>query len=216
MSTDCTSFQFGCTQIYCQFIDDPGSLYVAANPTGTGGIALNCNFTTIQYRQPKCSYAEAEDPTPANDGSATQIYCVGSRWMNIGNFPLKMSICVQNDFPGAAIWVPFLRWQDNAQWPTGQFAVLMVDTHLAADGEFRRVLYSDQGVGAQLILSPQHTELPDGAIVLGIFGTPPGGDQRGASAIDLQNVRSDAAQVASGAHSFIAGGANNTASGYGA
>jgi len=213
MATDCTSLQYGCTQIYCQSIVDPGSLYLAANPTGSGGIALNCNFTTIQYRQPKCNYAAGVDPNAGADDDSD--YCVGSRWLNLFNF--KMWICVDNTV-GAAVWVPWLRWQSAAQWQptTGQFAVLMVDSNFGVDGEYRRVLVSNPGIGAQLILSPQHTELPDGAIVLGIYGTPPGGDQRGASAIDLQNVRSDAAQVASGAHSFIAGGANNTASGYGA
>ncbi len=40
-----------------------------------------------------------------------------------------------------------------------------------------------------------------------------GGNARGAQAVDLQTSRSDAAQVASGANSVVAGGMNNTASG---
>jgi hypothetical protein len=59
----CTSSQSGCSQIYCEpAFPDPGSLYVSANPSGTGGTALNCNFQTLQYRQPKCYYESTEEP----------------------------------------------------------------------------------------------------------------------------------------------------------
>ena len=67
--------------------------------------------------------------------------------------------------------------------------------------------------GAQLVLVPQHTELQDGAIVMGIHGQSPGGNARGSSAVDFQNQRALATQIAKGEHAFIAGGANNMAEG---
>lgn len=54
-----------------------------------------------------------------------------------------------------------------------------------------------KGTGAILV------DLPD--------GTATGGNARGASAVDLQHVRSAATQVASGANSTISGGLNNSA-----
>jgi hypothetical protein len=114
----------GCSQIYCQPQDyfDPGSLYVAASPSGSGGIALNNNFYILQYRQPKCSYSQQDDPEPINDGSPGEDYCVGSRWLNVGidtrgsGQPYdKMWICVDNRF-SEAIWVPWLRWQFPDSW----------------------------------------------------------------------------------------------------
>jgi hypothetical protein len=43
----------GCMRQFCQdqSTEDPGGLFIANDPTGTGGQALNCNFITLQYRQ---------------------------------------------------------------------------------------------------------------------------------------------------------------------
>ena len=47
------------------------------------------------------------------------------------------------------------------------------------------------------------------------FRLDSGGDARGTRAVDLQTDRNNATEVASGQESFLAGGANNTASNYG-
>jgi hypothetical protein len=54
-----------------------------------------------------------------------------------------------------------------------------------------------------------------GAFILGASpdGTATGGNSRGANSIDLQILRSNAGQIASGSQAFIAGGSANTASG---
>lgn len=208
----------GSIQISCQALSDPGILLVANNPTGAGGKALNLNFTTLQYRQPKCSYSQTSGrPTRCDD--AIEDFGVGSRWLETqaGVFDEhldKMWVCVDHS-EGAAIWVPFLRWQYPAQWQADdpQHVVLLVDNHFGVDGEIRRVNSSAPAAGAPLVLVPQHTELAGGAILLGTHEQTAGGQERGASAIDLQNLRQDDHQVALGQRSFIAGGAYNMAGG---
>jgi hypothetical protein len=64
---------------------------------------------------------------------------------------------------------------------------------------------------SDLVLKPKGT----GAFILGPKpdGTTTGGNARGANAVDLQNNRSAATQVASGQYAFIGGGNGNIASG---
>ena len=66
------------------------------------------------------------------------------------------------------------------------------DTHIGA-------VFGPKGNGAVM------AQVPD--------GTATGGNARGANAVDWQQVRTGATQVASGTNSVIAGGSNNTASG---
>ena len=63
---------------------------------------------------------------------------------------------------------------------------------------------------ANLVIAPNGT----GALVANIpDGTATGGNARGANAVDFQMSRYNNAQVASGANSFVGGGANNRATG---
>jgi uncharacterized protein (TIGR02145 family) len=74
--------------------------------------------------------------------------------------------------------------------------VKFLATNVATDVDF---VISPKGTGAILAQQPD--------------GTTAGGNNRGANSIDLQTIRVDAAQVASGDYSTIIGGRNNTASG---
>ena len=88
----------------------------------------------------------------------------------------------------------------EAESTTGPNTTVYVDS-LTANGASTDVdaVLKPKGAGALI------AAIPDSAIA--------GGNKRGARAVDLQLVRSGAAQVASGAAAFIGGGGNNTASG---
>jgi hypothetical protein len=195
----------GCMRQFCQdqSTEDPGGLFIANDPTGTGGQALNCNFITLQYRQPQCDYDELVGPGLGDD--ETQNFCVGSRWLDIELD--KMWICVDNT-EGASVWVPW-QWDNDG----AQNQLLLVDTHFGVTGEIRQQLDTTNAV----VLIPFDADSPGGAVQIQTAdGTPAAGNTRGASAVDFQNTRDNAAQVASGDTSFIAGGNSNTASGAGA
>lgn len=73
------------------------------------------------------------------------------------------------------------------------------------------VIASGTETNIDLVLSPKGT----GALVARTpNSSSTGGNKRGANAVDLQAIRSTAAQVASGLCSVIVGGRDNTASGY--
>ena len=63
-----------CEQVFCQSTTNqlPG-IKVVENPTGDGGIALNQNFRTIQYRQPKCKYDATRNPKNTDGGGGPRI-----------------------------------------------------------------------------------------------------------------------------------------------
>lgn len=107
MSTMCGEDQPGCMLIGClDGFEDTGQIYIAVNATGSGGMALNCNFQTLQFRQPKCDYSGAGDPNAEVGGD--DDFCIGSRVLSDDPNPLKMWICVA-DASGAAVWGPHLR-----------------------------------------------------------------------------------------------------------
>lgn len=218
-----------CTTILCvspATFTDPGSLTVAVNPTGSGGQALNLNFQTLQYRQPQCDYQNYEDP--AQDDDVSINFCRGSRWLNTragGGAAQAMWICTSNT-ASAAAWSPWAFWVNPDQWAGGTAdngplgasvqqdqSLAYANAHFSIEGEYRSIYFSNPNVGSPLVLVPQHTDMSNGAVILGIYANVPGGNTRGASAVDFQNLRADDAQVASGDNSFIAGGQNNTASG---
>ncbi|MEO7132578.1 MAG: hypothetical protein ABIZ07_14500, partial [Dermatophilaceae bacterium] len=219
-----------CTQILCRAQDypDDGSLTIALNATGAGGIALNSNFNKLQYRQPKCNYTPGlGDPSKGIGGG--QIYCVGSRWLNTdagSGASLAMWICVDNSAQDNAVWSPWAFWVNPATWSGGIAAagplgasvpqtqsLAYANAHFSIEGEYRSIYFNNQNVGSPVVLVPQQTGLSNGAVILGIHGQAPGGDSRGPSAVDFQNSRAVDAQVASGSNSFIAGGKNNRAAG---
>lgn len=67
-------------------------LFIADNPTGSGGLALNCNFRELHFRQPRCNYANLGAP-PTNTDAAPD-WCVGSRWLDNQQLTPRMWICV--------------------------------------------------------------------------------------------------------------------------
>jgi hypothetical protein len=81
---------------------------------------------------------------------------------------------------------------------SGKTGVKLLATNTATDLD---VVFSPKGTGA--ILAQQ----PDGTVT--------GGNNRGSNAVDLQSIRDQATQVASGISSTIGGGFGNTASEYG-
>ena len=98
----------------------------------------------------------------------------------------------------AADWNTFNSKSTIADWTSGfgsgtQATSTWSSTNAAANVNAAII---PKGTGAFLL------DLPD--------GTATGGNARGASAVDLQHVRSAATQVASGANSVIGGGLNNT------
>jgi len=83
----------------------------------------------------------------------------------------------------------------NATVPAHQFVAMGAESNID-------IVISPKGTGAIL------AQVPD--------GTATGGNKRGQNAVDLQQTRTSASQVASGDYSMVLGGAKNTASGYGA
>jgi hypothetical protein len=79
---------------------------------------------------------------------------------------------------------------------SGRTGVKLLATNAEADVD---VVIGRKGTGALLVQEPD--------------GTEAGGNNRGDNAVDLQMVRDDANQVASGGHSTISGGRSNSASG---
>ena len=196
----------GCEQVYCQSSSNqiPG-INVVETPTGDGGTALNENFRTLQYRQPKCNYEAAGDPGSGNDSS--EKYCIGSRWLDTTK--KKMWICVNNG-EDSAVWVPWFRWDDTCG---DKDKSLAVDTNFAVDGEIRRIDKDHKkNKSLPLVLVPLGKG-KGSALILGKHCSSPGGRTRGRFAVDLQTERGKINQVASGPWSFIAGGRHNRASG---
>ncbi len=76
--------------------------------------------------------------------------------------------------------------------------LILPSAHFAIEGEYRSIDLADGTIGLPITLVPQHTDEENGAIVLGIHEDVPGGDNRGASAVDFQNSRTEDSQVASG------------------
>jgi hypothetical protein len=89
----------------------------------------------------------------------------------------------------------------NLQNTTFPNNVIPVSYFLGSNASFVNidVAFAPKGTGAVL------ASIPD--------GTAAGGDKRGGNAVDLQSVRTNTSQVASGSHAVIGGGFGNTASG---
>ncbi len=202
----------GCVPIEeCGEKQSPPQLKIVENPQGSGGQALTHNFKELHYRQPACSYEEANEPE-ISDGDPN--YCVGSRWLQAGTSEgepyKKMWICVDggeaSSESSGALWVPWFRWRGD--WKEIFPRTLVVDTNIGMDGEIRRFTQEEETAGP-IILVPKKTDDPNSAVLLGQYEEEHGGDDRGASAIDFQNDRDDDNQVAAAERSFIAGGKNN-------
>lgn len=199
-----------CEQVYCQSSSNqlPG-IKVVQYPTGDGGTALNENFRTLQYRQPKCNYEATGDP--GKDNASNENYCIGSRWLNTANN--KMWICVNNSYDevkkGSAVWVPWFRWDETCG---DKDKSLAVDTNFAVDGEIRRIDKDHKKKNLPLVLVPLGKGT-NSALILGNHCARHGGDPRGISAVDFQTKRKKNSEVAFGTYSFIAGGQSNTAFG---
>ena len=78
----------------CESTD--GQINVVPGATGSAGIALNNNFKTLQYRQPKCNYAGQGEPGSLGHSDG---YCVGSRWLD--ELTGTMWMCTNAGFSGS-------------------------------------------------------------------------------------------------------------------
>lgn len=101
---------------------------------------------------------------------------------------------------------------DGAGGATMQNSSLRIDDVTASTQQNLALVNVDGAAKSALVLSPKGL----GSL---IFGPKPdagigGGNSRGDKAVDLQNDRNGATQVASGESSAVLGGARNTASGY--
>ncbi|MBL6458622.1 hypothetical protein JMJ55_25105 [Belnapia sp. T6] len=166
-------------------------------------------------------------PTPASSDNSTQV--ATTAFVKAQNYLASGSTASLADGSAAA---PGLGFAGNAgtglaRQATGQLSLAvngleMVRVAQVASAVNRLGLYgsatgapaallaegSDANIG--LSLAPKGT----GALLAAVpDSTAAGGNTRGATAVDLQMVRSTAAQVASGQSAFIGGGESNQASG---
>ncbi|QNN23310.1 hypothetical protein HED60_13840 [Planctomycetales bacterium ZRK34] len=198
-----------------------GLQIVSPAPSAEGGSALNDNFKNIADRSGPI-HSAAADPTNDDDGANTSgngAFYLFSKWLNTAT--MQVFLCTDNTAENA-VWSNITTGAggSNTQIQFNDSGSLAGDTNLTFDKATGLLQLLGALVVDNLKLDGNTlsaTDVNGGLIIapngIGAIQIDAGGNARGSRAIDFQGQRSLATQVASGAHSFVAAGVNNIASG---
>jgi hypothetical protein len=116
-------------------------------------------------------------------------------------------IAIADNFESLVTWSPRSIWNATRNPNANDDSTNSATTNFAAGSSWLNIstgqvfLCQSAAIGAAVWIQALLIQLDSG------------GNARGAQAVDLQSARNASTQVASGTHSFIAGGRSNTASG---